>query len=53
LTGSNLYVLDVGPGGVALTTVFSQESRDKRLKAVHTRTAPDVAHLAGECEILK
>ena len=53
LTGSNLYLLDIGPAGSTLTTVFSQENRNKRLKAVHTRTEPDVAHFAGECEVLK
>ena len=53
ITGSNLYVLEIGANAVTLTTVFSQESKDQRLKAVHTRTAPEVAHFAGDCEILK
>jgi hypothetical protein len=51
LNGSNLYFLDLRPNGyAALTTVFSQETRNKRLKAVHMRTEPTVAQYAGECD---
>jgi hypothetical protein len=54
LSGSNLFFLDLQPNGSAsLTTVFAQESRDKRLKAAHARTDPDVAQYYGDCEILR
>jgi hypothetical protein len=66
LTGSNLHFIDMRAGGaVTLTTVFSQESKDKRLKAVHTRTdylqmslpgflsEPEVAQYYGDCEIVQ
>ena len=64
LTGSNMHFIDMRAGGaVTLTTVFSQESKDKKLKAVHTRTdylqmslpgfvsEPEVAQYYGDCEI--
>ena len=64
LTGSNIHFIDMRAGGaVTLTTVFSQESKDKKLKAVHTRTdylqmslpgfvsEPEVAQYYGDCEI--
>lgn len=51
LSGSNLYFLDLRPNGAAfLTTVFAQESKDKRLKAAHAQTAPDVVQYFGDCE---
>ena len=38
LAGSNLHVLDIRPdGALTVTTVFAQESREGRLKAVHSR----------------
>jgi hypothetical protein len=36
-----------------LTTAFSQEQTPGRLKAVHTRTAPEVSQHYGDCEILE
>jgi hypothetical protein len=66
LSGWNLHFLDIRPtGSLTVTTVFAQESRDKKLKAVHTRTdylpvaipgfvaRPDVFQYYGECEILQ
>jgi hypothetical protein len=53
LSGSNLYFLDVRASGATLTTVFSQESRPGRLKAVHTQTEPNLAQYYGDCEILE
>jgi hypothetical protein len=66
LHGWNLHLLDIRPSGsLAITTVFAQESRDKKLKAVHTRTdylpvdipgftsRPDVFQYYGECEIVQ
>jgi hypothetical protein len=53
LSGSNLYFLDVRTSGATLTTVFSQESRPGRLKAVHTQTEPNLAQYYGDCEILE
>ena len=54
LSGSNLFFLDLLPNGSAsLTTVFAQESRDKRLKAAHARTDPDVAQYYGDCEVVR
>lgn len=51
---SNLYFLDVGPDGtLALTTVFSQESRPGRLKAVHTRTGPAAEQFYGDCAAVR
>jgi len=52
VNGSNLYVLSLPPSGDAsVTTVFSQESKNNRLKAVHTRAAASVAQYGGECEV--
>lgn len=66
LSGANLHFLEIrSNGGLMLTTVFNQESRDKKLKAVHTRadyqpidipgfvTPPAVSQHYGECEIAK
>ena len=65
LSGWNLHFLDIRPtGSLTITTVFAQESRDKKYKAVHTRTdylpvsipgfvaKPDVFQYYGECEVL-
>lgn len=65
LYGANLHFLEMrSTGSLILTTVFAQESRDKKLKAVHTRadylpisipgfvTTPEVSQHYGECEIL-
>ena len=39
LSGWNLHFLDIRPAGsLTITTVFGQESRDGKLKAVHSRT---------------
>jgi hypothetical protein len=64
LRGWTLHFLDAEPdGGLNVTTVFSQETRPRRLKAVHTRTKylpisvpgfeaePEVSQYYGECEI--
>jgi hypothetical protein len=49
LAGSNLHVLDVRPdGALTVTTVFAQESREGRLKAVHSRV-PDSSQYYGDC----
>jgi len=66
LRGWTLHFLDAEPdGGLNVTTVFSRESRDKKLKAVHTRTKylpisvpgfvaePEASQYYGECEILQ
>jgi hypothetical protein len=65
LFGANLHFLEMrSTGSLMLTTVFAQESHDKKLKAVHTRadylpisipgfvTQPEVSQHYGECEIL-
>ena len=65
LYGANLHFLEMrSTGSLMLTTVFTQESRDKKLKAVYTRadylpiaipgfvTQPEVSQHYGECEIL-
>jgi hypothetical protein len=65
LFGANLHFLEMrSTGSLMLTTVFTQESRDKKLKAVYTRAdylplsipgfanAPEVSQHYGECEIL-
>ena len=65
LFGANLHFLEMrSTGSLMLTTVFTQESRDKKLKAVYTRadylpiaipgfvTQPEVSQQYGECEIL-
>ena len=62
LAGANLHVLDIRPAGsLAITTVFSQESHDGRLKAVHSRTdylgmpgfsaEPTVSQYYGDCAV--
>ena len=64
LSGWNLHFLDIRPAGsLTITTVFGQESRDGKLKAVHSRTdylpvsipgfsaQPDAFQYYGECEI--
>src|SRR5262245_11684023 len=39
ISGPNLYFLDIRPNGsLAITTVFAQESRQEKLKAVYMRT---------------
>ncbi len=61
LVGSNLHFLDIRPiGSLAVTTVFSEESHDARLKAVHSRSdyaggpgAPMVSQYYGDCAILR
>ena len=66
LSGWNLHFLDIRPtGSLTITTVFAQESREKKLKAVHTRTdylpvsipgfvaKPDVFQYYGECEVVQ
>jgi hypothetical protein len=42
LMGSNLHILDISRTGVTITTVFSLETENGRLQAVHSRmlTAP-------------
>jgi hypothetical protein len=63
LSGANLYFLDIRPtGSLSVTTVFAQESRAGKLKAVYMRTdflsvsvpgfveAPAAAQYYGECE---
>jgi hypothetical protein len=55
--------MDIRPeGSLTITTVFSQESRNRKLKAVYTRTdylpismpgfasQPEVSQQYGECE---
>ena len=64
LAGSNLHFLDIrSTGALAITTVFSAESHDGRLKAVHSRSEyvgsavrgaadpPDVSQYYGDCEV--
>ena len=62
LAGANLHFLDIRPAGsLAITTVFSQESRNGRLKAVHSRTdylgmpgfpaEPTMSQYYGDCEV--
>ena len=66
LAGWNLHFLDMQPAGaLSLTTVFSQVSKEGKLKAVQTRTdylpvtlpryvsTPTVAQYYGECEAVK
>jgi hypothetical protein len=65
LFGANLHFLEMrSTGSLMLTTVFTQESRDKKLKAVYTRAdylplsipgfanSPEVSQHYGECEII-
>ena len=64
LFGANLHFLEMrSTGSLMLTTVFNQETRDKKLKAVYTRAdylpisipgftnSPEVSQHYGECEI--
>jgi len=47
---SNLFFLDLTGGDVVLlTTVFSQETEDGRLKAVHVRSGRSPAQWVGDC----
>ena len=49
----NLHVLDVRPdGALTVTTVFAQESREGRLKAVHSRI-PDSSQYYGDCSFTR
>ncbi len=65
LFGANIHFLEMrSTGSLMLTTVFTQESRDKKLKAVYTRAdylpiaipgfanSPEVSQQYGECEII-
>ena len=64
LSGWSLHFLETGnTGSVNITTVFSQEARDKKMKAVHSRhdylemslpgfvSEPTVSQYYGECEV--
>jgi hypothetical protein len=64
LSGSNLHIMDLrSSGSLTITTVFAQETKDGKLKAVHTRTdylrysvpgfvsQPEVSQHYGECEV--
>lgn len=64
LRGWNLHFLDMrSTGGLMVTTVFGQQSRDGKLKAAYTRadylpiiipgfaSAPEVSQHYGECEL--
>jgi len=64
LSGWSLHFLETGnTGSVNITTVFSQESRAKKIKAVHSRhdylqmslpgfvSEPTVTQYYGECEV--
>jgi len=65
LSGWSLHFLETGnTGSVNITTVFSQEARDKKMKAVHSRhdylqmslpgfvSEPTVSQYYGECEVV-
>ena len=65
LRGWNLHFLDVrSTGGLMVTTVFGQESRDGKLKAAYTRadylpveipgfaSNPEISQHYGECEVI-
>jgi hypothetical protein len=65
LMGANMHFLEMrNTGSLMLTTVFGQESKNKRLKAIYTRAdflpiavpgfenTPEVSQHYGECEIL-
>ncbi len=61
----SLYFMDVGPGYLNTTTVFSQETSPKKLKAVHSRygylqmslgryvSEPIVSQSYGECAVVE
>jgi hypothetical protein len=64
LRGWNLHFLDMrSTGGLMVTTVFGQESKDGKLKAAYTRadylpveipgfaSSPEISQHYGECEI--
>ena len=64
LSGWSLHFLETGnTGSVNVTTVFAQETRGKKLKAVHSRhdylqmslpgfvSEPTVSQYYGECEV--
>jgi hypothetical protein len=64
LFGANLHFLEMrSTGSLMLTTVFNQETKGKKLKAVYTRAdylpisipgftnSPEVSQHYGECEI--
>ena len=52
LSGSNLYFLDLRPNGDAfLTTVFAEANGNRRLRATHAQTSPDIGEYYGECEV--
>jgi len=64
LSGANLHFIDIRPtGSLSITTVFTQASRENKLKAVYTRSdylavqmpgfvaQPEVSQRYGECEI--
>ena len=65
LLGANMHFLEMkNTGSLMLTTVFGQESKNKKLKAIYTRAdflpiavpgfenTPVVSQHYGECEIL-
>jgi hypothetical protein len=57
LMGSNLHILDITRNGVSITTVFSAESQEGKLQAVHSRmmlspnanTEPIATQYYGDC----
>ena len=64
LSGSNLHIMDLrSSGSLTITTIFGQESKDGKLKAVHTRTdylrysvpgyisQPEISQHYGDCEV--
>jgi hypothetical protein len=64
LAGSNLHFVDIrSDGTLAVTTVFAQASRGRKLKAVYTRTKyeqfslpydlaePEITQRYGDCEV--
>jgi hypothetical protein len=65
LSAWSLYFMDVGPGYLNTTTVFSQETAPKKLKAVHSRygylqmslgryvSEPIVSQSYGDCAIVE
>jgi len=66
LLGANMHFLEMkNTGSLMLTTVFGQESKNKKLKAIYTRAdflpisvpgfenTPEVSQHYGECEILR
>lgn len=51
---SNLFFLDLTSGDTALlTTVFSQQTEDGGLKAVHVRSGRSPAQLVGDCRMVR